>query len=440
MKYYRSFFILVSCFLCVSCSSDNDTDTQEPPEMEESDSGLFFNLSIAADFDTSQSDDWVIIHNDNGDLLGLSPYEQGQDLVFQADANSQGNSLTITLFQVTLNNGNTTHTLNSLTNIPLGSVWRFENAPETPVSRRDAAIGSFNVTTTGIPNFVTASVSNSDGPIGGGGSSTGINGIFIHTRNGLSLFTNNDYFLSVSSSSEGTRYIILDDVQNEDNLTVGYSDFISPINTTFIDINPEISYNIFQQAFRQDEELTRNGGFYIQNTLFTQGFELPAAVLELDGFDRYVTQLFFQTDSYSYNYTQFNTLPTNITVPSQSPEITIANDAINTFGYTTNLSGFSRQRGAWTRSSGTFNTDFMQTIWFVHSANTGQGNLTQSTIGEIPPLIQETYPNLFIDEVSYNGISFYYRSGPYEGFINRNYVNPSTRNPFISEEVVRFTP
>ena len=93
------FTILFGFAFFISCSSEEGSDDvgtmtegldndQEQGENEEGDSQSnttpYLTINVAENLPTSGSDNWILVHNSQGELLDFKSYESGENLIFES--------------------------------------------------------------------------------------------------------------------------------------------------------------------------------------------------------------------------------------------------------------------------------------------------------------------------------------------------------------------
>ncbi len=145
MKFARPFLFLFSIVSLVNCSKDETSiekpiaeekpvlkPVQEDPESPmDSNTEVYFNLAIDANYDTSSTDNWIMTHTEDGTLLDYKSYEAGDNLVFEAlkDSLSENISVTRLVYRTYSSYGESSplrdenYRLESYVNIEKGANW-----------------------------------------------------------------------------------------------------------------------------------------------------------------------------------------------------------------------------------------------------------------------------------------------------------------------------
>ena len=163
MKITRLPLILLFVFLLSNCSKSEtpipqpdageQPDTEEPPEPQEPITEVYFTLNVLSPRQAGSNAEWVIIHDENGNLLDYKQYEVGDVLKFEAAVDSLTDKISVTELQYIINeDGNRFHSLSTTTEVLKGSEWTIGTDQEPPTSPTITKTGEFDLTVSNIPN------------------------------------------------------------------------------------------------------------------------------------------------------------------------------------------------------------------------------------------------------------------------------------------------
>lgn len=193
-------------------------DEQETPM--DSSIEVYLSLNIDASYDTSLTDNWIIIHHKDGTLLGYKNYEAGDNLIFEVLKNSLFENIFVTrlVYRTYASYGEATplrdlnYRLESYVNIEKGSKLRISKKLWGSERIRDTIIGEFELRVENIYSPVYYTVSNRNGLFSH--SSSGIPhsdspNVFDIVYDDLSLFSTPSYMYSCATNFYENKYFFL---------------------------------------------------------------------------------------------------------------------------------------------------------------------------------------------------------------------------------------
>ncbi len=418
----------------MNCGTDDTPESNDPSDPMGEDPGtlspvVYFTLEVEDGRDTSNTDDWIIIYTENGNLLDFKPFESSENLSFEALESVLTDQLIITFFSQRSGGGNTLNNFSTYPEITRGSRWILKE-PDAVTQTRGNVIGDFDVTITNVPGVVLFNASDAFGGLTGSSSSTNSS-----TSINLSLFENGgEYLLAILDGNKNSKYTFIDNLKDGDNITLDYNQFTSFNSETTISLPASGEYFSSVFAYEDDQEYRHSGGFHLNKiyTFLNDDVNLnPLPIPFLDRFNRYRTEFIFTTNDYRYSFLEYGNKPEKIEIP-ENPVMTVENTSISDFRFSTNFSFFYKT-GNWRFSSGTLDLDWVSTSWNIISSDTFTGD-----VGAIPQEILQQYPLINLSEITYSSTRLYLNN-TYSNFILQKFIDPNF-NPFrISEEVIIFS-
>ncbi|SDQ16712.1 hypothetical protein [Flagellimonas zhangzhouensis] len=408
---------------------NQEDPTNETPEEEEPKMVTYF--TFEALLDTSESDDWIIIHDDEGNLLDFSPYEEGNLLTFDKLDNELSSTFTVTFFNYFVEpTGVLQHTIKSYPEISIGSTWKQTPEPlavNEPI--KGVQEGYFQIFVENAPAPKYRAISDKYGL-----------SFYEHgwpysediIENFCGIYRHNNLHYSFYDSNDELKYYTIQNVSHEDYLFVDYSEFKSYDSYVEIDIPFEYrqypTYQFNVTAFESDEPFSRSGGIQILYVIFSQPLLLtnPLKFGYLDSYDRYKTELWFDLGAVVYNYRSFGAKPDEITIPKNATRTVIKN-SIYQYEFETNVN-HQMKHVSWSNWD-SYDSPY-KTNWNVYSGPEFYGK-----IGEIPQEIQQSYPNLGIQDMQHKGTSLYLDFITYPDLIQQEFVQPDQKTYYSSYEI-----
>lgn len=460
MKVAHSFLFLFSVFLLVNCSKD-ETSVEKPNEEEkpgskpienepetplDSSTEVYFSLDIDADYDTSLTDNWIIIHDKDGTLLDYKSYEAGDNLIFEVlkDSLSENISITRLVYRTYASYGESSplrdhnYRLESYVNIEKGSKWRISKKLWGSERIRDTIIGEFELRVENIYSPVYSTVSNRNGLFSF--SSTGIPhsdspNVFDMVYDDLSLFSTPSYMYSCYTKFYENKYLFFDNTEKKSEITLDFNKFKNFDSYIEVLIPPNhIAFRIFVAEFKDENALKAGIGYTSHDFYEVYNGEIdvtePIIIGYLDNFDIHRTIISYRTQNFNFRYEAFGKKPEEIGFPKYEPSLQISNESIENFEFLTNVD-YSRKVSTWrylideNQNSGFFNTS-----WSVYDDNDHHPFL-----GKIPLEIQEKYPNLNLNKIIYESTRFYTDDTRYNEFINQEFLNSDKFHSVVQKSI-----
>lgn len=456
MKFLKQILTLLFCVMTFNCSDDDapmdEPIVEEQPNIQPEDSGesnepeteIYFEAIVGNDFNTEISDNWLIIHDEDGNLIDFKPFEKNDTLRFEKPKEKVLDKFTITTFWVGTLTGRAPFTIRSYPDVPKGSNWVIGILNYVPPSYLEPEIlGSFDVTVSGklispsmrvISNILGSEIGNGAYSI----STNNSNGDWVYKKT-VDLLEDNDYYLTFMNPLGDAKYYYLQDVKNQSVFDLDYdllSDFDSYINME-LPVTSKIYFRL--RGYKDTPTVITSPGydFYrINSEISGQGinpsFELGYLGNTFETYSFYLTAIL---EDYTYSYNFFGAeLPSSIIVPKR-PNFSIDNANIHEFKITTDLD-YKRRISSWTSAQIPSNSDERITNWFVFASPS-----TTSIIGNLPDEITSNYPEMDVSKLVYESSSiFIEESANYSEFLEAYFKGEDYVNSFRSEKTFYIKP
>ena len=290
----------------IACNKDLDKPEPDP-------NTTLLTLTVDASFSTSQSDNWVLVHDINGKLLGYQPFEVGDSIVIEKKQDTADKKINITLirFDPSLNYLN----LQSYLVNDIGQQWTLQS-PVYP--SYENKIGQFYVNVTNVPLEAGFQFSNKNQVLLG--TARWNSGVLDQT---LDLHENaRDFFFALNGESGIPKYLLLHNAKPGEiwNLSATLmKDFDKTVVVTFPStFTRKILYTVNNVQPGQPNPkcgYVLNGNLtntYVSHTETRHGVALGY----LDMFTNYFTNLSVEYgNSLKYYYERLGTAPSKIQLP-----------------------------------------------------------------------------------------------------------------------------
>ncbi len=443
----KLYVLLIPIFLvyvgCTSGTSDSiDSEIEEPigehsiPKDDES--SVYF--TYYANETTTDSDNWIIIHDQSGNLLDFSSYEQGETLIFE-QLNSNLEKV------VSLNVTKSSHFSSNIdlnnfytyVNIQKGAVWNLASTEESGINYSFSEVSNpikkpslinektiqNNITVSNIPGIKKYNITS---------PSTGVISADFNKNESstlslldITLETDITYIIYVGDLQGNQKYLFFGGEESNPNLEFDYNDFLEFDN--LIETNlPSNSY-LFTVS-RGYQNATALGRGYEMTVELDFGQPVLSQLGYISGFESYSTNFQITLDDYSYGYLDVGQIPTQIVIRDR-PMFSVTNPSLNEFKFETNQE-YKWSESLWEYSNRPENITYSVTRWSILNAKG-----LYSTIGSLPEEIVNKYPSLEIQKLSYNKTVLNITDETYQDFIDRSFVELQNRAfPYLFEYIV----
>lgn len=435
-------------FICYGCSKDesqppnpNPTEgegpTTENPDEQEPEMVTYFTFEALTN--TGETDDWIIIHDENGVLVDFRPFEFGDIFEFQvSEEEPQPDNFTITLFNYKNSvEGEMLHTIKSYPNISAESNWRHTpNAKANNDVQRGSTIGSVSITVNDAISPKYQFFSDRGGFIQSdyGPDFEGVTQNIFNEN--ISIYQEEMLFYSFYDSNNDVKYYSIENISDGEEIILNYSDFQS--YDSYLEVNlPQdgASHNLLAvvNVFEENQNISVSNGihFYFIIDIVDSGYTDPLKLGYLDAYSKYHSVLSLNNDSYAYSLVKFGDKPNEISIPNDAT-INVLDESISNYQFETNLD-FQIQDVSWEVTEGERYVDLIQTNWNIISAPGNSG-----TFGEIPEEIQATYPNLKIEDLNLTATTLHLDFITYPDLLQVEFINPELKTYYKSHEYYRF--
>lgn len=401
--------------------NQENPDIEEEPEVLEQVNETYFTLNVAPNWLSEDSiDNWIIIHDENGNLLDYSKYKNGDELSFEAINDSVSENLRITTlsyFKYT-SEEKRNYYLNTYPNVPKNSIWNLKILSSTgDALLENPIIGKFNLKVDNIPGVKihTLSVDNRINNQSANIKISESNSQYYQLNiNEIDLTERDNYFLSILDGDNNLKYIFFDNIQNGENINLDYQDFKDFDSYLNIDLPPQQYLKLYPTVLAYPEYTTQTNAVYTFNHPYDSSYwNLGLDFIKigyLNEFKKYEIRFELSLDGYSYNYVKIGSKTNNLSIP-EMPNITYKDYSIYDFSFSTNTE-YHRKTNTWK-----YNSDNSSTTWSIFSDSKSNLNFNH-----LPEEITNTYPDINIDAMKFNRSELYLIGESQTDFIKNTFV------------------
>ncbi|MBV1888295.1 MAG: hypothetical protein KUG51_03290 [Urechidicola sp.] len=408
MIYLKRVLLLSVLVFFYNCSDDGiifpegNNGSENPIDPEESDPEIYFTFKSYER--TFYTEDWIIIHTDDGALLDYKRYEKGDELIFEAESSILTDEISVSLFSVEKYGNNQTINIYTTLDVEKGSVWD----EEPLLTNQEPIIGNFDLTLENFPELIELNISNENNLLMYGyyTPSSITSGLYEYVVDEAPLYEANEYVITFSENQEDFKYYFLEDVQHQDQLFVDYNQF--SFFDSYLDVSlPEGSYYRFSvNGFEDYQDLNESEGFVVGKAKYSsEGYmnefldRNPLRIGYLDRFENFATELIVYSNQYIYSFNKKGPKPEYINFPLDV-NYTVINNSLNNYQFTFNKD-YLKYTASWFSYYGEIDVDFVRFRWNIEAFKN-----SDYIIGEIPDELMLLYPNMDVDQLEYDETEF----------------------------------
>tara|TARA_R110000744_G_scaffold378729_1_gene495288 strand:+ start:239 stop:1642 length:1404 start_codon:yes stop_codon:yes gene_type:complete len=445
MKFPRFFVLVLVAILFFNCSKEEtpiknpapeEPSGQEPVE-EEPEPIVFFTFTVDESYETSAEDNWIILHDTNGELLDYRPYESGQTLEFEALESELTDKINVSLFNKKLQQLGVSSELcegekYSGTTYPAvskGSHWtqgkyvtRLDKGPSKEV------LGNFNLNLTNVPreyNFINDETPTLDNgnvstvhlpDVHSGKTTITIGDTKTYIRNGVRNWQDTEYLMTTMNESMNFKYMFFNNPEVGKDVTLDYNSFNSFDSYSYLPMLPEnkkISLELL--GFENETSFKTDTGFLLLTIFGRKIPEMRVPLGYLDRFTHYKAYLNISFENYFYNYYMLGPKP-DISVIPEKPQLDYSIDQLNGFDLMVDVP-YVRRKDSWVTPGPVSMETCSTTVWDVVC---DQDNYP--IIGELPEELFTQYPKLKkLQDLTYYSSTIYLQSENYQEFLIKEF-------------------
>lgn len=441
MKLSRILLVFFVFSMMVNCAKDEEptpepeteespvSEIEEPQEPQEPETEVYFTFNVGSSYESApptseQVQNWIIIHDTEGNLMDYKSFENGDQLVFEKIPEDIPEQLNITIFNHHFRIKEYRHELETYPNIKKGSKW-FLNTYRYN-SNEEGPSGSFNQTINNIPNpqggtpFYSVSTSTRTVPP----SSTTGSSVFGETdlvMENIPFYENREYLFVVEDRKNRVcRYMFIEPTSNSAQPELDFADFTPVTLGANFSFPPTKSKSFLARGLTSGQSYN-NRAFTLMDGVPIPAYPVGAwsnrytvQIPIIETFDKFQTVVQMVMDDYKWFYRKQGDYPNNTFVPDK-PIVEFVNESIDGFIINTDLD-YQRKVSSWFIRNDTTDDTTAVTIRKTHSTNT-----TYPTLGQIPEELTALYPHIDLANVTYLYTEFHLRSESYTDFIFHEY-------------------
>jgi hypothetical protein len=358
-------------------------------------------LSIDKSYNTSKSEDWIIIHDPDGRTLAYKSFEANEKIELETNEKLSKNIIGITFLKITDSKREEYFFLKSYFNVEKGTTALLRTKTETDPGKNQ---GVFNLILNSITSPDQFSLSTKHGMLYSGG---------LENRKlklkGFLYSKSSDYLFQITDLSGNARYKMIRKVKPNDSYALAF-DELDPFDKIVEFTFPTCSRVDLTVRGRSSDQSFDDPGYTLNNHFISDNHS-SIKVGYLNDLSKYETELILKYYDYGYVYKNIGSIPNgNINWPSNSA-FKIEESSIENFSAET-ATPFVWRQSNWNRK----NSDITRpdiTTWEVYSSSADQ------RITEFPKEIMSAHPTFTLEKLAHKGTTFYTKSEPYAKYIDK---------------------
>jgi hypothetical protein len=354
----------------------------------------YFEVQIDPSYNTASSDNWIILHNKDGNLLSVKHFEAGDNLIFDSTVTISGKiGVTIASFNVNLPPNYNEYEFQSFLGEEVNAKWTLKNmVPDFPLEETsgelfvdivDPQIGSPYDAQISSPHWSATPLSTEEGHL---------------TFGFYKSATTKDFFISIVDKDDNPHYIFLHDPSASASFSL--SDFSDYDKIVHVNFAPSATSYVLVRAYERAEPYSAYTG-YLTDAFFS-GFGVEKSSYKigyLDGFENYYTGMYAGYEGYGFGYESFGPAPTADIALENQINITLSNKTFYNFALSS--TDYSWRSSSWGQS-GILNGELVSTYWVVKSGAEPFANLKI-----VPRFIYDRYPEYSLSKMAHHTTQLY---------------------------------
>lgn len=400
--------LLIVVFFLLLFACENE-ETKSPSTL--------LTLIVDESFETSATDNWVIVHDEDGTPITFESFETGDVKDIKGISHIKGQTIAVTVVKHVWEYGKERYIVDTYFQYQKGGVLKLNYfTPSIPGS--SVFKGTFDVTVNSAVPLHQYAVSNR--------YAMG-NSWQQYDRSSFSVTSHLSdvslkYLVQASDMEGNIRYKMLDNAQPNDSYTFSF-DELSEFDRT-VEFNFPESNEVFFYITGREADQSIEGPSYLHQLHFGADLHTSIKGGYLNSLAKYVTEFNVGYPTYKFFYRNKGSIPEPKISPLSPSGYAITSNDIQKFD-ATSTQEFNYRKSHY-RYSDTPNN--LEVVWMVHSTF-GSHKLT-----ELPAEIITSHPKLSIVNMKHVFTQFYVESLPYERAILPEWENES----YISRGIILY--
>jgi hypothetical protein len=392
-------------FLIYGCNSSNE------PSLT---SRNIFSLQVESNY--SGGENWVILHDINGEIIDYRAFKNSDKLVFENDKAIAEDKINVTILKYQESSGSISHIVESFLAVDAGITWTLKAPATLPTSLPQ--IGEASIEISNVSDFYMYAFTNK---IGSTGSSEWSGGTGILKVNPPLFAGASNYLVSIDPGVANPKYKYFENLLDNDLIKLSLNDFQEYDSYLDVSFPPTKDVIVYVQGFESDRPTYFLGYLLYQGLSPYKADKTSLKIGYLNRFDRYLSTVTVNYLNSRYYYTKSGTKPASISLPF-SLTVNLTNTTFKNYSYSVN--GEFIYRSSSYESRDLTSTPYKFVSWVVH-AESGK-----KIVGDLPAELRVKFPAIQTDKLVHLSSSYITKGHTYSDYINFNLNRTSQDDPF----------
>ena len=355
----------------------------------------FFTLTVDVNYETSQTDTWILASSKAGDWIAVEPYESGETIILNGVV-PDANSFTLHFLTVSQQTGYQLFSMRSIADVPVNSSWLLKTSASPTYNQKTLTLNLNNYTKPPDRIGVGIGVSSNKG-VGGYSATTSGNTVNMQ----VNVFNSPADILVTLYENGYPKYVSYDNVTLPSTITLDAStEGVAADRKFTMTLPANDHFYVAIQAFEQDQEwgysmsdfISSNGG-----TSVKLGYK--------HGYQKYRTSISYKDGKKSVDWNSFGSaVEESPTFPSF--DFSFTNLTLNNFQTVSALPFDVADIYFQYKQSD------LHVLWNVVLPPSGAAQVINFTAKAFPQEILDMHPSLpSIDQISFSAIRAYQYMG-----------------------------
>ena len=417
-----SFIIFILCLS--SCNNEETTSILDEPEdikpknNEEDILVTYFTLNGAGY--SAYEKNWLLIHNQNGELLDYQQYNAGDSITFETEESKLNNTTSLTITTLRYNGDGTSNhfKISTLTDIELQTEWDQKNVPMSNNSTYLNNLSGYNKTQLSESNKSQNINISINGLLGVERYSLISKENYIIksedifqdtdniTINNVLLSTDIEYLLSIEDGEGVLKYYKFSPQENSNSINISWDNFLDYDEILTVSL-PDHNF-LHASVAAYETETFADTPLLLTNQSSGGPLDSLARFGYIDSYPSFDTYFTIRvSENYEYGYEELGSIPKTISI-LEKPELIFKNTTLEGFEFHTDITYLS-QINSWGYVKVIPDISINDVSWVIQ-----QPFGSNSKIGAIPQEILEQYPSLDLKNLTFKSTTLYLQGKNYQ--------------------------
>jgi len=389
-----TFIFLIALSSCTTEEPENNVIAVDPNPVEEEPAPVnpvmitYLTVNVDANYNTNTipSEDWILVHKENGDLFNYVPLQNGGNIILEALDTVNLANMTVTKLRVNDFGNKLSYNIQSYGKLQPGRVLSLtgftSNAPLTDLGQVDINVSnvplwnSYTLTNTQDHSPTELSAYMAYNP--------GFDANTIDITN-FAYKQSNDYLMTVIDSNWNPSYHWINGLTNGASITLdGSTQFSAFDQVVTVPVNSSIN-NFSSNVSAMNAITNSRFNLYWSSTAnpnYVAGTSSSFGIGYLNAYQDYETNISMGNDNYNYSFRKKGSQVTTGEVVFPTESVTITDNSFANYNYSTNVNHVVNT----SRWGGGTQTDTYKIDWVIYGPNSDIPSINEMPLVDFPDL------------------------------------------------------